>query len=360
MVRKIKNIDLFFDESGFTGSNLLDEQQPIFSVASSNIKEEKAEQILRSSFPNYKGKEFKFTNIWRSNSKDKLIDFIEHEINEPHKTFAYTIDKKFAVLTKISDFLIEPAITNAGYDFYDDGFCWKYTNYIYFGFTNFGFVKLLNSILYCYQNFSRSPNQDSLKNLQTQLAIMCQSIEGEVQIFLKQMHLGAILFEKFNNLDTFSSSNDLQLTTILALIASWRQKYDEDFNVYHDNSSNFFRKKELWEKITNPNVPKQKHKLGDGSYVEFPLRVISSTGIDSVNNFSVQYCDVIAGLVCKCFSLPTSKDEEIIISKIKDKGILDMICNGIVPSPIFPDKIPPKPLNGPDIIDQMVNIIYPK
>ena len=43
------------------------------------------------------------------------------------------VNKRFAVLTKIVDYLIEPYITDAGYDFYDDGFCWKYFNYIYFG-----------------------------------------------------------------------------------------------------------------------------------------------------------------------------------------------------------------------------------
>jgi len=45
------------------------------------------------------------------------------------------IDKRFAVLTKIVDFLIGPYITDTGYDFYDGGFCWKYCNYIYFGLT---------------------------------------------------------------------------------------------------------------------------------------------------------------------------------------------------------------------------------
>lgn len=351
---------LFFDESGFTGANLLDAKQPIFAVASSNIEEDKAKEILISSFPSYKGKEFKFTNIWKTKLKKNLLDFVKREIDSSHRTSVYVINKKFSVLTKISDFLIEPAITNAGYNFYDDGFCWKYTNFIHFGFTNFGFNELLNSILSCYQTFSRSPNPKSLTNLQIQLGLMLNSTEGEVKTFLEQMHLGATLFEEFNNLETFSGSDDLQLTSVLALVANWRQNFKEDFVVCHDNSSNFFRKEELWHKITNPNVPKQNHKLGDGSYVEYPLRVTSSIGIDSKNSFSVQYCDIIAGLICKCFSENMNEEEEILLKKAQENGILNIIRNGIMPSLIFPDKIPPNKLDGPDVIDQMANIIFPK
>jgi hypothetical protein len=83
---------LYFDESGFTGYNLLDPAQPIFTVASSDVNEQLALDILRDAFPNYQGPEYKFS-------------------------------KRFGVLTKIVDFLVEPIITRAGFDFYDEGFC---------------------------------------------------------------------------------------------------------------------------------------------------------------------------------------------------------------------------------------------
>ena len=60
--------------------------------------------------------------------------------------FAYIMFKKYTVLTKVVDFLIEPMMTTSGYDFYDDGFCWKYTNYIYYGLTEFAPPELLDAI----------------------------------------------------------------------------------------------------------------------------------------------------------------------------------------------------------------------
>lgn len=65
---------LHFDESGFTGFNLLDPNQPIFAVASSDIDERHAGEILKESFPEHWGAEFKFSNIWGSKSKSGPSD----------------------------------------------------------------------------------------------------------------------------------------------------------------------------------------------------------------------------------------------------------------------------------------------
>jgi hypothetical protein len=69
---------LFFDESGFTGYNLLDPAQPIFAIASADIDEKRADEILRASFPRYRGAEFKFSNIWGSNNRAGLVTFADH------------------------------------------------------------------------------------------------------------------------------------------------------------------------------------------------------------------------------------------------------------------------------------------
>ena len=51
---------LYFDESGFTGYNLLDPNQPVFTIASSDLGDQEAADILRAAFPRYQGHEYKF------------------------------------------------------------------------------------------------------------------------------------------------------------------------------------------------------------------------------------------------------------------------------------------------------------
>ncbi|MEO1028118.1 MAG: DUF3800 domain-containing protein [Pseudomonadota bacterium] len=53
----------YFDESGFTGYNLLDPIQPVLTVTGADIANERAEATLRASFPHNQANEFHFTRI---------------------------------------------------------------------------------------------------------------------------------------------------------------------------------------------------------------------------------------------------------------------------------------------------------
>jgi hypothetical protein len=349
---------IYCDESGFTGYNLLDANQPIFVIASADINEQRAEDILRQSFPNYQGREVKFSKVWGTKNRLGLLKFADYLAEFRDHSFAYMINKRFAVLTKIVDFLIEPYMTDAGYDFYDDGFCWKYTNYIHFGLTQFAAPELLDALLRHYQAFSRDATHEGLSKLRVQLRIMASSSEEPVQIFLEQMEMGARLFHNYHDLQKFRGSDELQTTTMLAVVAYWRQKYPEDFAIVHDASSNFLRNKAIWDRITNNNVPRQVHRLGDGTFVEYPLRVVSTAPVDSQSSRSIQFCDIIAGLVSRSFDPRTEGDDRKFMDDVIDAGLKEITYNGIRPTHSFPDQIPPKRLRGPDVVEQMMGIIF--
>jgi hypothetical protein len=349
---------LFFDESGFTGYNLLDPSQPIFAVASADVDEQLALDILRDAFPRYQGPEFKFANIWNSRNRAGLRTFASRFADLSQNVFVYMIDKRFGVLTKIVDFLIEPIITNAGFDFYDEGFCWKYANYIHFGITQVATPELYIALTNAYQAFSRNPTAETLTQLQWQLGVMEESADERVRVFFEQMAMGARAFHAFHDLASFKGSDELQLTTMLAIISHWRILYKDDFAIIHDDSSNFLRSADLWRRITSNNVPRQLHRSGDGSLTEFPLRVTSTTPMDSKASRSIQFCDILAGLSARHFSPLTKDDDRAFMDELIDSGLKELSFNGIRPEPVFPDRIPPKPLAGPDVVDQMAGIIF--
>lgn len=351
---------LYFDESGFTGYNLLDPKQPVFVIASTDIEPSEAEDILKNCFPHYNGNEFKFSNIWKSKNKQGLIDFGRQIEGFGDRTFTWINDKKFTVLTKMVDHLIEPYVTNDGYDFYADGFCWKYTNYIHFGITQFAPPELLETLVKDYQEFSRCPSSESLQKLQHKLEVLANNISEEepYKIFIEQMAIGAALFEKFHHIDVFKSTNEIHVSAMIATVCHWRKRHTENFKAVHDESANFFRHIDLWEKITNQNVPKQLHRGGDGNYVEFPLRVTSTTPLNSKDNYSIQFCDILAGLVAKHFNPNKTLEDRKFLDGVIEAGMGSIIFNGVRPSLIFPDHIPPKELEGLDVVSQMMEIIY--
>jgi hypothetical protein len=349
---------LYFDESGFTGYNLLDPSQPIFVVASTDADEQFALDILKDSFPRYQGSEFKFANIWNSGNRAGLRRFAVRLAELSQGAFVYMIDKRFGVLTKIVDFLIEPIVTNAGFDFYDEGFCWKYANYIHFGITQVESPELYIALTNAYQAFSRNPTDETLGQLQWQLGVMAASTGERVQVLLDQMATEAREFRRFHDLASFKGSDELQLTAMLAIISHWRSLCKDDFAIVHDASSNFMRGADIWRRITSDNVPRQMHCSGDGSFTEFPLRVTSTTPMSSKDSRSIQFCDILAGLSARHFSPLTCGDERAFIDELIEAGLKELSFNGIRPEPVFPDRIPPKPLTGPDVVDQMAGIIY--
>ncbi|WP_374371629.1 DUF3800 domain-containing protein [Dongia sp.] len=352
---------LYFDESGFTGSNLLDPNQPIFVISSTSIDSESSEKMLRTSFPNYQAAEFKFANIWRSGSKRRLIDLAGQLKEYEDQIFTWMIDKRFAVLTKVVDFLIEPLLTDSGYDFYADGFAWKYSNHIHVGLTYFAPPELYETLLNAYQTFSRNPTPKALQDLQSMLGIMATSVNDDVKPFFEQMHLGALLFEKFHSLDAFKGSNELHFTSMLASVAFWRQRHPEDFEIVHDASANFFRQKEVWEQVTNSDVEPYLHPLGDGTSVQFPLRVTQTTPINSENSYAIQLCDVLAGLAARHFDKSISAQDRELINAVLQSGLANLTFNGIRPAdePVEGSLIP-KRLNGPDAVDLLTRILHPK
>jgi hypothetical protein len=351
---------LYFDESGFTGYNLLDETQPFFVISSTDIEPSEAEEILKRAFPSYRGEEFKFSNIWKTRAKADLVTLAKNAPALKGRAFSWMTDKRFAVLGKMVDFLIEPWTTKQGYDFYADGFCWKYANYIHHGLTTLAPQELYDSLVEVYQAFSRDPSDDTLAALQFRLAVMVASHDdGPVKMTLEQMSIGANAFERFHDLSTFGGSIDLHVTTMLALVCHWRRHHADDFSAIHDKSAHFFRHRETWELITSPEAPPGLHTGGDGVDVEFPLRVVSTEAVDSKDNYSVQLCDVLAGLKAKIFDKRIVGDDRELLNQVIRAGASELQYNGVRPTGVFP-AFPPRQLNGPDAVDKMREVLFPE
>lgn len=347
---------LYFDESGYTGYNLLDPAQTVFVIASSDVGDAEASDILREAFPRYQGDEFKFTNIWRSGARRGLLQFANRLPALSERTFLWMSDKPFVVLTKMVDFLIEPITTTAGYDFYSDGFAWKFSNYIHFGLKEFAPPELLATMLRDYMAFSRAPSEEALDLLAWKLRLMSRSLDPPVRLFLEQMADGAEAFLHFTDLETFRSSNELHTSTMIALVSHWRRRIDDDFAVVHDASSTFLRNRRMWENVTSEAIPEQPMRGGDGQDTPYPLRVVSTMAVDSRDSAAVQFCDVLAGLSARHFSTNDGAEREF-LDEVVRAGLSELTWDGVRPALVFPDSIPPRRLDGPDAVDRMAEVI---
>lgn len=348
---------IFFDESGFTGNALLDPEQPHFCVVSSLVGDAEAREILQRTFPDYAGQEFKFSNLWRKPRSRQRLTHLAHELAEQQeKFFLYHIDKRFCVLTKMIDFLVEPVVHDAGFDFYRNSYAPKFTNLVYAQFLEIGKSKLYEATIARYYGFTRNPTLENLQALHRWLSRMASRAPRELRSFFKMASAGAATFHSHSNIETFSSTFEVQLTSVLSSVGYWRHKLTDDFELFHDASNNFFSQRQLWDAITADDVPPQLHAVANGPAIEFPLRVRSTTPVDSRTSWAIQLCDAIAGLTVKNLKEPANEEDARFRMELITAGLGELTINGVHPGAELPPG-PPEPLDGPDAVDQMLTII---
>jgi hypothetical protein len=349
--------DIFFDESGFTGEALLDPVQPHFVIASSIIKDAAAKKLLEAAFPDYQGPEYKFRNIWsRERSRKRLVEFCGRLGEFNSSLFVWQVDKKFCVLTKMIDYLMEPLAHAAGQNFYQNAYAYKLANYVHFGLTHVGSPELYDAAVNTYYDFARDPTDASLVGMQNRLKLLENSAPEELRFFFRSCWLGATLFHKFYDIEAFKGNLEIYLTSMLKSVGHWSLKASTPLRLFHDQSNAFFAQRELWRAITSPDVPPQFHPVANGPAIPFPLPIKMSEAVDSKTSAAIQLCDIVAGLTTKFLDTTRSPDVETLFRSIHSTGFKDIPMNGIAPGEDFPDG-PPGPLTDADPVDLMVAII---
>jgi hypothetical protein len=345
---------VFFDESGYTGRNLLDPAQPMFVIASSLIGEYDAARILADAFPRFKGDELKFQDVWKRH-RQRLVPLCTSLGERAADLYVWHIDKKFCVLQKMIDYLIEPIAYEAGHDFYKNSYAYKYANYIYFGLTQIGTPELYSATLTAYYEFVCDPTNASLGRLQYRLSLFESSGPAEMKFFFEMAGLGAEHLYRSGTVEGLRGSLEVYVTSMLNCVGFWSQRVDGELDIFHDQSNSFFAQKDLWDALTSKEVAEQLHPVANGPPIKFPLPVGQTNSLDSKTSAAIQLCDLLAGLTAKMRNRPEGEGQDVIDGLLATK-IGSVAINGIQPGTEFPDG-GPELRDGPDPVDRMVKII---
>ena len=113
-------MNIYFDEAGNSGQNLLDVNQPIYVLVSHNFSIEEAEAILSPLKTN--SSEIHFKNLKKYPKYQKPIEEILNNplINYDRIKIAY-YNKKYALCAHLVDQLVETTFYNLGLEYYEGG-----------------------------------------------------------------------------------------------------------------------------------------------------------------------------------------------------------------------------------------------
>ena len=126
---------IYFDESGFTGNNLLHPDQKFFAYASVATSDDEAEEFVRRVIEKYgvQGGELKGSKLVKFARGRKVIDEILERFGGKIKISIS--DKKFALACKLFEYIFEPSISDINSLFYGVGFHKYIANILYLEFS---------------------------------------------------------------------------------------------------------------------------------------------------------------------------------------------------------------------------------
>ncbi|AOO82213.1 DUF3800 domain-containing protein [Bosea vaviloviae] len=288
---------IYFDESGQTGTNLLDRDQPFFAIGSTDLAEEEATGMLARHFGSRQGKELKANRLLgQARGRRECLPFLDELGGHAERVCGARIHKRFTVVAKMVDHLVEPVIRDRGYDFYAGDYAAKFANTTYLAFDSLLPSPDADRLMGLYHEFAREPDQAGLSRLHHALRSVHETAQGICRVPLALMIEGSADFEPFADPEGFSDTNDVHVTAVVQCMGHWQSRHAGPFDVVHDESVHFFRRSHQWRRITDPALAPEIIQVGDRS-MKLPIAVISTESARSHESASLQVCDLVAGII---------------------------------------------------------------
>ncbi len=156
--------EIFFDESGFTGNDLLNDDQPVFVYASVAIKPTKAAHLVTemvSRFPTLQGIELKGSNlVSHSRGREAILWLIEKCKDIACIAVA---NKKFALAGKFYEYIFEPVLQADNSLFYIVRLHRFIANFLYISFV--AKVSTAETLLLEFQTLMRNQDTTAIQRL---------------------------------------------------------------------------------------------------------------------------------------------------------------------------------------------------
>jgi hypothetical protein len=295
---------VFFDESGNTGQNLIDEADPIFVLGSCSFQVDEEEEVL-SHFQQFKGPELKFSRLRKTAAGQKaVLAFLASAQITSTTVAAFVIHKPFMVVTKYCDLVLEPSFRNAGVDFYKRGMNLATANILT------TMPVLLNPTT--WSNFlslfvrvlrERTP---SLFNEWQRLAKLIfahlEHTEPESADFFAPVFLMSDSSELFEGLG--DNELDPLVPAYYVIVDHWGKSVGEVYDVVADESNVLAKARGRLLTLSDPNL--KAVSVGyDRRKMDFPLKVSEIVTVDSTAYRQIQFADVLCGAIASAAKAQT-------------------------------------------------------
>lgn len=344
-----------FDESGNTGQDLLDSDQPTFVLASVYFEDDEAAK-LSEIFPASQRSELKFKKL--KNSQSAIFEFLNSELITPEKVKISLFHKQFMIVTKIVDLLIEPLLHRRGIDLYVQGMNIALSNLHYSVMPAFCGEQRFKEFLSRFVYMIRRKDLESINNFYSTVFELIQSCEEYryridlIEIFSTKEIINEILAGD-DNLDL-----EPAIPAFVQLCYAWGNQLGREFDIIHDKSKPI----KGWEEKLLCMMAKDEQEVEvgyDRRKAVLPLRATGIKYCDSAKVLQVQIADIVAGAYAYLANGRAGLDVDEALFEDLHKSKLDQLVAGAVwpDTAVTPEELGTTEMGGINIADYTSDLI---
>ena len=286
---------IYLDESGSTGADVLNAQQPIYVLSAIDLSEEIAREVFSEVFGNTNGREIKSSNLFRRNRYDDIIKV--HDLIRQYGGSFYSVamDKKYMAICKFVDEVFEPLFRLNGVDIRADGTARSTANLLSMFSRVEDYESQFDNLLNCFITAIKKKDDDSALAL-----IRCFGVFQEIGIDDMVLPFPAeyVYDVTRGTLRSEHVTADLTSTTFLSLIMSLETNMEDPYHIIHDESNTLLNGLRTIMALASDGEASPTFTFGQNS-ISFPLKFNGFDFMDSRHSKSIQLADIISGTLMR-------------------------------------------------------------
>lgn len=277
------------DESGYTGSDLLNPDQRFQGATAISITDEMAAHLIRQHFPRLQASELKYRSLARRPTNRGRLVSLQRDLLSQCKCVTYICDKRFLLILMFLDYAVEPFYYERGLNFYEDGQNYSLASLLYHvGPTLLGKTEF-DALLAAFQHAIKYKTQEALADL---VAAVRRARWQKLPEALGPLAHGSP--ECLRAIATPGVTTDAAFVVLQSLISRMEVMAGGRYRVEHDTSKNLLNYHALLQRfIAHDQSVEFKQSAITG--IRFPLKLSAVTQVDSKESPAVQLADVVVG-----------------------------------------------------------------
>ena len=278
---------VYVDESGFTGGDLLNADQPFMALSAISIGEEDAKELCVKHFATVQAPELKHAALARRSTYHSALLAVQQECLEKHKALSFVVDKRYMCVLKLLDDCVEPACFADGIDFYEQGSHLGLASLLTVTAPVFWGRERFEELLLLYQVAVRDKTSAAIDELCDCAAKLTRLELGEYLLPLAWKH-PAIISEIHGE-----GSSDIAPSLLFGLLSKIEEHAPKGYALVHDPSPGMRAYHGMLEALRNTSP--HNFYVSSLCQITYPLKLSSVREEDSKLSRGLQLADVLAG-----------------------------------------------------------------